>query len=627
MQDFPYLSGFRVRLILMVLMVMLPTFALVLHGNLEQRRIQKAAIREQALAISELAAANQENFIKNTRQLFATLTELPGFLLDTNRAAVQRHLSNLLRLTPDYLNIGLAETNGMLFCSSLPTEETVYLGDRPYFQRVMETRRFAMGDFQVGRVTGEPTLNFGYPVLNERGEVRRILFAALKLRLLSDAVAHITLPPGGSISVMDGQGTVLARQPEPEKWVGESLLETPLAERVLDRRERVFESAGMDGVARLHAVTSIEYENRPGLFVKVGIPLETSFAAADAALLRNLLVFCGVAAIVLIATGMYAERCVIRPIQRLVTATEQLAEGNLSARVGGLGGAGELGRLSRAFDLMAERLQQRQEELEHAHREISHLNADLERRIHQRTAQLEETNKELEAFSYSVSHDLRAPLRHMNGFVDLLKRNANGLAPDNLRYIDFISGSAQQMGRLVDDLLSFSRMARSEMHRTEVNLENLVADVRRQLENETAGRAVEWQIHPLPRVQGDPSMLRVVLMNLLSNAIKYTGPRNPARIEIGARIEGDEDVIYVRDNGVGFDMKYAGKLFGVFQRLHYEDEFEGTGIGLANVRRVVLRHGGRVWGEGREGEGAAFYFTLPRQPAPVSPAEPQRRND
>jgi signal transduction histidine kinase/uncharacterized membrane protein affecting hemolysin expression len=236
--------------------------------------------------------------------------------------------------------------------------------------------------------------------------------------------------------------------------------------------------------------------------------------------------------------------------------------------------------------------------------------------------QLHAANAELEAFSYSVSHDLRAPLRHIDGFANLLQKQSGAvLDAQGQRYLATISGAARQMGRLIDDLLSFSRMGRAHMQLGTVDQDSLVAAVIQDGHFSTPGQPIDWQVAPLPRVQADQAMLRQVWANLISNAVKYSGKVAQPRIEIGAQASPDspEHVFFVRDNGAGFDMRYRDKLFGVFQRLHAAAEFEGTGIGLANVRRIISRHGGRTWAEGEPGRGATFYFSLPTTPATPPP--------
>jgi PAS domain S-box-containing protein len=253
-------------------------------------------------------------------------------------------------------------------------------------------------------------------------------------------------------------------------------------------------------------------------------------------------------------------------------------------------------------------------DLKAVEKKIRQLNAELEQRVVERTKQLQAANKELKSFSYSVSHDLRSPLRHVMAFVEMLRQDAGpSLSEQSLGHLGMISKSAKQMGDLIDDLLALSHIGQAEMQKKEVELDQLVQEVVGDFQAETKKRNVTWELHPLPAVRADRALLRQALVNLISNAVKFTSTRAEPKIEIGCAPSGDgERVICIRDNGVGFDPHYAGKLFGVFQRLHNREDFEGTGIGLANVQRIIDRHGGRTWAEGVVDGGASFYFSIPR---------------
>jgi light-regulated signal transduction histidine kinase (bacteriophytochrome) len=246
--------------------------------------------------------------------------------------------------------------------------------------------------------------------------------------------------------------------------------------------------------------------------------------------------------------------------------------------------------------------------------EIARMNEDLELRVKLRTMQLESANKELEAFSYSVSHDLRAPLRHINGYVDLLKERFQESIPDKAQhYLNTITTSTRQMGKLIDDLLNFSRSGRQELQQSAFKMDILLHEVLQQVKQDIKDRKIEWNISVLPYVYGDQDLLRMVWYNLLGNAVKFTREKEVAFIDIGVAEEEKEMIFSIRDNGAGFDMKYANKLFGVFQRLHSAEEFEGTGVGLANVQRIIAKHGGRTWAEAQLLKGATFYFSLPKK--------------
>jgi signal transduction histidine kinase len=269
----------------------------------------------------------------------------------------------------------------------------------------------------------------------------------------------------------------------------------------------------------------------------------------------------------------------------------------------------EVGSVIRSFNAMLGQVQIRDLSLQRAREE-------LEERVRRRTEELDRTNRELEAFSYSVSHDLRAPLRHVVGFASLLEqRSADSLDDRGRGYVRTITEAARRMGRLIDDLLAFSRMGRASLTPQDVDLGRLIREAKAEISPETVGHEIVWTIQPMPTVYGDPSLLRPAMANLLSNAVKYSSTRAVAHIEIGTTTADDGSVtVYVKDNGVGFDMQYVEKLFGVFQRLHSSEEFSGTGIGLANVRRIVSRHGGRTWAEADVDRGATFFFSLPPRP-------------
>ncbi len=334
--------------------------------------------------------------------------------------------------------------------------------------------------------------------------------------------------------------------------------------------------------------------------VLVEFPRDTVLEPADR-LVRGSVVIALVLLTIAAIVGWMLSRLLTTPLRRVTEAAEAVAESRPSIHIVS-NREDELGRLAESFNTMA--------------KNVERARAELEQRVEMRTAELSSANRELEAFSYSVSHDLRAPVRAIVGFVQILEEDhGEKLDADARRSLERVKVNARRMGDLIDDLLAFSQIGRTPMSRQRINMVQLAQSVVDEALRTAAPRAIAFTVEPLPPAFGEPSLINQVFVNLVGNAVKFTGRREHASITIGARPDSNGATAYfVRDNGAGFDMRHADKLFGVFQRLHKPEDFEGTGVGLAIIDRVITRHGGRVWAEGQVDAGATFYFTLPAKP-------------
>ena len=610
-------QSFRTRLVLLVLLVLIPAGVLVLLSNIARLETEREKVREETVCAAKLAAASQAYFVREARQLLATVIQThPAGVLSTNRTYCERRLATLRLLAPDFGDFGLIERDGTVFCHTLGTNvETAKIVAPEFIKRVLEKPEFAMSNLHRDGLPGEPTLQFAYPVFDSNNRLVRLMYASLKLPLLDNALAEIALPEAGVVRVMDRLGNVVAQNPGSGALPDGDQPSALMLEMARAISTNLFETDGADGTKRVFAVSPVTDGKTPVLSVHVVAPRKILFAQADAEFGASVVGMLLIGALVLALAWWYSKRVFVRPVAAMLSATDRLANGDLSARTGIADGASELHLLAQRFDGMAETLAARQRELEKANVEVKKSNTRLELRVQERTRELETLNDELEAFCYSVSHDLRAPLRHMDGYARILVEEksleANTVAQ---RYLGSITKSAEKMGVLIDDLLRFSKMARQSMSTSTVETGAIVKELIREISAQEPARQIEWNVGTLPSVNGDQSLIRQVWWNLLANAVKYTRGKEPAKIEVNATAENGEVIFKIEDNGAGFDMKYAEKLFGVFQRLHPESEFEGTGIGLANVRRIISRHGGRTWAEAEPRKGAKFFFSLPINP-------------
>lgn len=392
------LSSLRTRLVLLVLLGAIPSLAVILYTGLEQRKLAADSAKEDALRVARLASATQERFMEGSRQLLVGLAQLSIFRGDDAQTC-DAYLASLLKQLDFYINFGVIETNGEVFASALPVSGKVNLADRKYFQRAMETHDFSIGEYQIGRITGKSSINFGYPVLDDEGHVVRVVFSALELMWLNKMAQDANLPEQATMTVIDHNGYVLTRYPNPEQWIGKSGLEAPIVQIILGsaRREGTAQARGLDGVQRLYAYTTLGRDEKGGdVFVTVGIPTAVAFGAAHHMLVRNLTLLGIVAILAVVAAWFGGDLFILRRVNALLNVTKRLREGELTARTGLQHGRGELDQLAQAFDQMAESLQQRGGERDRAAAQLKALNEDLERRVAERTQQLQARNEQME---------------------------------------------------------------------------------------------------------------------------------------------------------------------------------------------------------------------------------------
>ena len=595
----------RARLLLLILFATLIPALVSGMQFLERRDSEIAAAQRDLAAAAQRVARVLRDTVRATAQLHFGLSRSRD--LDTqDKAACSAFLADVLKEHPQYTGILTITPKGDLFCDSLRTGRALHLTDRRYFQQALASKNPLAVEPAFGRLTGIAVLQVAYAARRETGEPRFVLLASLNLEKYMQLRATSLPRKTAVIALMDDKGTILTWHPDGEKLRGTSIADSPLFRFARERHgEEVREDFEVGGVSRIWAASALPELPEAGLHVLVGVAKKDLLASANRNLSQGLAILAVVSLLVFAGAWALVELGIRRQAARVIAAVSRFGRGDFGARIGKPYPRGEMGDLMAALDHDFELMQAQRDA-------IQRLNADLERRVAERTAQIEAGIKELEAFTYTVSHDLRTPLRAIGGFSRILEEDYGDKLDDEARrLIGVVCENARKMGQLIDDLLTFSRVGRNSMAATGINMEALARSALAEIGATAATGRARIEIHPLPEAHGDPVLIKQVWTNLLSNAIKFSGKRDQPLIEVSAHDDGADAVYCVKDNGAGFDMQYYKKLFGVFQRLHGDDEFPGIGVGLAIVRRIVSRHGGRVWAEGKVGEGATFYFTLP----------------
>lgn len=586
--------GLVTQLIILVILIAIligGTLGVVLT-NASANSLKQEILRNN-LTHADLAAQYTSNYIKVVQahvKVFALRPDIRQAVLGKTFPQVQAVLAQFVEIQTALDGCSLYDPNGIQMASSLADATTIgqSFADREWFQQVVATGQPYLGMAVLSRVTGRPVVPYTIPIFDNQQQLQGILTAGISLGVLSDTIVGLDFGLDSRVSITCLKHGIILAHPDTTRLLTPISGKNEAITRMTAGERGAIETRTSSGEMSIIGFTPV-----PDLpwGVLVITPTRSALAPMNKLIMMSILITIISVLVVGLLGGLFMIR-ITRPLVKLRNATQRLASGDINFRIS-LNQRNEIGELGNEFNRMADSLENKETELK------------------KHAIKLEQSNKELEAFAYSVSHDVRAPLRSIDGFSQaLLEDYGDKLDVNGKNYIQRVRAAAQRMAQLTDDLLNLSRISRYEMKIEKVNLTAMANEIADDLYKTHPGRNVTTVISSELAADGDSHLLRILLENLFDNAWKFTGKHASARVELGMKLTDNQLIFFIRDDGAGFDTKYADKLFTPFQRLHTVSDFPGTGIGLAIVQRIVYRHGGRIWVESEVEKGTTFYFTL-----------------
>jgi signal transduction histidine kinase len=610
-----FTKNLRFRLILLVLLAVIPALAITLAFGLEQRRLAKISAEEEALRLARVVANHQLSLTEGARQLMLALSLTPA-IRNTESPECPNFLGSLQERYPTYSAINIVMPDGEIACSSLAEDEQFNVYTRPYFQEALASKDFLVATPIVSRDNGRVVMPFVMPILNEKGDVHRVVVALMDMDVFTNLAQDLQLPPNSVMVIVDEMSTILSRYPSGDEFIGREFPNAQFVQEILRQpAEGRLDIAGLDGVQRFYGFTPVEVPGFHYMKVSIGIPTVYAYGNADR-ILRNSLSWTGFIGLLALAVAWFGGDYLFL---RVVSLTKERDEAEHQLRKTNQQLEGRVAERTAALDTANKQLTYELEERQKVVQQLSQREIELEKML----LLVERSNRELESFAYITSHDLQEPLRKIQAFGDRLdRRYTSELGEEGASFVSRMVSSANRMQLMINDLLSYSRVSSRTGEFTQVNLNQTLNEVLSDLEVRIRETKAEVITADLPVIRADASQMRQLWQNLVLNALKFHRPNTPPVIRIGCEevaqngnpTKNAELHLFVEDNGIGFDEKYLDRIFLPFQRLHGQEVYEGSGIGLAICRKIAERHGGSITATSTPGHGSRFIVKIPKYP-------------